>query len=74
MNINDYLLMFVDKEPCKIPSVRFWGITLLIVGAGIEIKMKDGHILTVEDCFIEMEDCASGDCYRIRKGGKVKDV
>ena len=60
MNIDDYLLLFLKFGPFKIPSVKFWAITLLIVGAGIEIKMKDDHILTMKDCFIEMEDCSNG--------------
>ena len=66
MKMRDYLLIFLKDNPCRIPSVRFWGIILLVVGMGLKIEMKDGHILTVKDCFIEMEDCASGDCYRIR--------
>ena len=70
MKIKDYILLFLkDLKPrfkIMIPSVKFWAITLLIVGAGIEIEMKDKHILTVKDCWIEMDDCANGDCYKIR--------
>ena len=65
--INEYVILFLKKNPCKVPGVRFWAMTLLLVSAGIKIQMKDGHVLTVEDCFIEMDDCASGDCYRKRE-------
>ncbi len=64
MKVKDYIRLFLKDVPCKIPSVKFWAITLLTVGAGIEIEMKDGHILTVKDCWIEMDDCAHGDCYK----------
>lgn len=73
MKIDDYILLIMGKDgkyPCKIPSVRFWALTLLMVSMGMEIEMKDGHSLTVKDCFIEMDDCASGDCYRIREEKK----
>lgn len=56
--------------PSKIPGVRFWALTLLIVSAGLEIDV-DGHILTTEDCFKEMDDCANGDCYKKREGDKL---
>ena len=75
MKIDDYILLLFGKDgiyPCKIPSVRFWALTLLFVGIGLEIEMKDGHILTVKDCFIEMDDCANGDCYKIREKGDKK--
>lgn len=66
MDCKDYIILLLKDFPCRIPSVRFWAITLLIVGAGINIEMTDGHILTVEDCYIEMDDCAKGDCYKTR--------
>ena len=70
MKIDDYIILFVKDRDInfKIPSVRFWAYTLLIVSAGIEIEMKDGHILTPKDCYIEMNDCASGDCYKKAEG------
>lgn len=64
MKVKDYILIFLNDFPCKIPSAKFWAMTLLVVGMGIEIEMNDGHILTVNDCYIEMDDCANGDCYK----------
>ena len=64
MRLNNYLLLLLKDNPIKIPSVRFWALTLLLVATGIELKMNNGHILTIKDCYIEMNDCASGDCYR----------
>lgn len=64
MKLKDYILLFVRDSPCKIPSVKFWAMTLIVVNMGLEIEMNDGHILTVKDCYIEMDDCASGNCYK----------
>lgn len=47
----------------RIPSMRFWAMTLLLTSAGIQI-LCDCHILTEEDCYREMDDCANGNCYR----------
>lgn len=70
MKLKDYILVFLYQhlptQKIPIPSVKFWAITLLVVSAGIEIETNDGHVLTVKDCFVEMEDCASGDCYKKR--------
>jgi len=58
LNLKHYLLLFIGKEGFKgnIPSIRFWSLTLLIVNAGVEIEMFDGHILTAKDIFREIED------------------
>jgi hypothetical protein len=63
MKLKEYIILLLKDNAMRVPSVLFWGLTLLIVAAGMEIKV-DGHILTVKDCFIEMEDCWKGDCYR----------
>lgn len=74
MKIDDYIILFVKDLDVKIsiPSVKFWAITLLCVSTGMEIEMKDGHILTSKDCYIEMNDCASGNCYK-KAENKKKD-
>jgi len=69
--IDKFVLLLLDKNPMRIPSVRFWAMALILTSAGIKIQMKDGHILTKEDCFIEMDDCASGDCYRLDTRGNI---
>ena len=52
-----YLLKFINPVYVgKIPSAKFWGITLMIVKSGAKINCN-GHILTIKDCFDEMEDC-----------------
>jgi len=61
MKFKEYLLVFLylehDKEEkIRIPSVKFWGITLLIVACGLKIQMNNGHYLTEYDCFLEMND------------------
>lgn len=66
MKFEDYVLLFLKDNPCRVPSVKFWGITLLIVSAGIKIQMDNCHILTVQDCYNEMDDLFSG---RIYEGG-----
>jgi hypothetical protein len=67
LNIKKYIFLFLKDKAIKIPSAKFWAITLIVVAMGIKIEMPDGHILTVKDCFNEMEDCLSGDCFKIRK-------
>jgi len=69
--INEYIILFLKKNPCTVPGVRFWAMTLVLVSAGVKIQMKDGHILTKEDCFIEMNDCFSGDCYKLDTRGNI---
>lgn len=73
MRIKDYIVVFLKDFPCRIPSVKFWAITLLTVSAGIEIKMKDGHILTLKDCYIEMNDCANGNCYKTHEKDNIEE-
>ena len=54
--IDVYLLWMLKGKPLKIPSIKFWCLTILIIRQGIKIEMKDGHILTIKDCFKEIED------------------
>ena len=69
MRLNEYILLLLKDNPMKIPSSRFWGITLLIIQAGVIIKMDNNHILTPEDCVKEMEDYLRGIKY---DGGWVR--
>lgn len=74
LKLNHYILLYLEKfGKSKIPSVRFWALTLLIVSVGLEIDVN-GHILTTEDCFKEMDDCANGDCYKKREGDKNSSI
>ena len=60
ITIDQYVLWFLQGEsfPHTMPGIHFWAETFLIVRNDIiEITMKDGHVLTPEDCFKEMEDC-----------------
>lgn len=52
-----FMLLYSWGEPMKIPSVRFWAITLLCTTMGMKIMMHDGHVLTEKECFTEIEDC-----------------
>lgn len=58
MKIKHYLLNFLKDGVYHhpIPGLHFWAVTLLIVRAGVEIEMEDGHVLTPKDCFVEIED------------------
>lgn len=53
--INHYILLYLKNNPARIPSVHFWAITLILVSVGVKINIQ-GHILTIKDCFEEMED------------------
>lgn len=66
LTMKEYVLMFLKGEPYKhkIPGIHFWVTTGLIVRAGIKIKADNGHYLTLEDCFNEMNDCLEGDCFK----------
>jgi len=60
IDIRDYILLYLSYGSAKIPSLRFWANTALIVrawGKRLKITFRDGEILTLEDCFKEMEDC-----------------
>ena len=69
--IDEFIILILKDNPMNVPSVRFWAHALLLTSAGVKIKMKDGHVLTPEDCFIEMNDCASGDCYKLDQRGNI---
>ncbi|MHA1502428.1 MAG: hypothetical protein ACTSSB_11310 [Candidatus Heimdallarchaeota archaeon] len=56
MKLDNFLLLFLKDNPSKIPSIKFWCLTIFLIDAGIEVEMPDGHILTIEDCFKELED------------------
>lgn len=62
MDIDRYFLFYLyflqkdSKEPIKIPSLRFWCYTILCIECGMKIYMKDGCLLSIKDCFIELED------------------
>lgn len=65
LKLNDYVLIYLQEfGPSKIPGIRFWAMTLLLVSAGVKLETEEGHVLTIKDCWIEMDDCFSGDCYR----------
>ncbi len=70
LTTKQYLLMFLKEGVYthKIPSVHFWASTLLIISAleysNTYIRFDNGHILTPKDCFKEMNDCVSGDCFK----------
>jgi len=75
LKLKEYILIFLylengyKKNKTIIPSVKFWAITLLIIGSGLKIQMKNGHYLTIFDCFIEMEDLVKGNTF---EGGDVR--
>jgi len=71
IEMDKFILLMLKENPLKIPSVKFWAMALILTSAGIKIQMKDGHILTKEDCFIEMDDCFSGDCYKLDARGRI---
>jgi len=54
------MLLFLKDNPSKIPSIKFWCLTILFIKTGIEVEMLDGHILTEEDCFNKLEDLLKG--------------
>jgi hypothetical protein len=71
MEFKEYILIFLKMFPnvVRIPGVKFWALTLLIIGAGVEIKMDNCHILTVEDCYKEMDDSFNR---RTFEGGMIR--
>lgn len=65
MKFKDYLLLYFynmsqDNKKVALDWVRFWALTLLAISMGMKIQMKNGHFLTIWDCFIEMEDILRG--------------
>lgn len=62
MYIDEYVLFYfyalTDRgtKKVKFSCVRFWSYTIIFLGIGKKIIMNDGHVLTVQDCFNEIED------------------
>jgi len=70
MKLSEYLLLCLKDNPMKIPSVKFWAMTILFVQTGLQIQLSNYHILTVEDCLKEMDDLLNGVVY---EGGWVRE-
>ena len=69
MKLNDFILVLLKDNPMKVPSVKFWGEILIMIKVGVQIQTDNGHYLTPEDCFKEMEDCW---LKRVYEGGWVR--
>ena len=63
MKFRDYLLLYlkeIEGKETGIPSIKFWAMTTLIIGTGMKIQMNNGHYLTGQDCWNEMDDLLNG--------------
>jgi len=58
--VSDYILIYsyIFKEnPIHIPSIKFWAMTILIIGLGnFKICDLENGIWTIEGCFREIEE------------------
>ncbi len=56
LKLDKYLLLFLKDNPSTIPSIKIWCLPIFFIDAGIVVEMPNGHILTIEECFKEIED------------------